>query len=152
MAETFHPGQELAHWVATEQLPLPLILRHLTWQDAVRLAFASPQLWPRVARLVTLAQPDTAAAFAGTTPDRLRIPLLTGLTREQVRAGNNWALRWACEGGHLATAQWLTATFQLTDADARDADALLMACQYGHLAVVAWLETRFGITQGEITN
>jgi hypothetical protein len=119
MAETFHPGQELVHWVTTQQLPLPLILRHLAWRDAVRLAFASPQLWPHVARLVALARPDLAAALAGTTPDRLRIPLLTGLTREQVRADSNEALREACENGHLATAKWLTERFGLTAADAR---------------------------------
>ena len=146
-----HPGDELLHWVATQQLSVPLVLRHLTWRDAVRLAVTCPQLWPHVELLVALAKPDLAAAVAPTTPDRLRIPLLTGLTAADIRVGNNWALRRACANGHLKVAQWMTATFGLTadDAQAMNNYALKWACARGHLAVAQWLTATFGLTAAD---
>ena len=111
-----HPGDELLHWVATQQLLVPLVLRHLTWREAVRLAVTCPQLWPHVERLVTLAKPDMAAALAPTTHDRLRIPLLTGLTAADARNNYNDALREACANGHLAVTEWLETTFGITQA------------------------------------
>jgi len=145
------PGKELVHWVTTHQLQIDLILRHIHWTAAVELAASSPQLWPHVERLVTLARPDRIAALVPNTPDRLRIPLLTGLTREQVRAVDNEALRWTCWRGRLAVAQWLADRFQLTAADARagNNEALRWACGDGHLATAQWLTERFGLTAAD---
>ena len=74
---------------------------------------------------------------------------------EDARADNNFALRWACRYGHLATAQWLTERFQLTAADARAEDncALQCACGHGHLATARLLATcsRFGIARVRMT-
>jgi hypothetical protein len=146
--ELWSPEKELTHWVASRQLPIEVIVRGMEWKDAVRLAACSPQTWPHVEQLVTLARPDWDAALDENTPDRLRIPLLTGLTREQVRAENNEALRRACVNGHLATAQWLTERFQLTAEDARanNNQALREACINGHLATAQWLTERFQLT------
>ena len=141
-------SQQLIHWFSTQQLHTEVILKHLTWKDAVRLAASCPQLWQEVERMVAMAKPDTVAALNNKTPDRLRIPLLTGLTRDQVRAEDNYVLRWACRRGHLAVAQWLTERFQLTADDVRvnDNEALRWACRRGHLAVAQWLTERFQLT------
>ena len=149
--ETLVPGPVLTHWVNTRQLPGDLILKHLSWKDAVRLGFSSPELWPHVERLVALARPDRVAAFADLTPNRLRIPLLTGLTAADAREYDNGALLMACGGGHLATAQWLVERFGLTAADARAQNngTLWWACHFGHLEVAQWLTERFGLTAAD---
>jgi len=141
-------GNKLVHWLATKQLPGEVILKHLNWKEALRLAASSPFLWPHVERLVALALPNRQVGLKPSTPDRLRIPLLTGVTREQVRANDNEALQEACEYGHLAVAQWLVERFQLTAADARTCnnEALRGACENGHLAVARWLTERFQLT------
>ena len=80
--------------------------------------------------------------------------------RKRRRAGNNCALRRACERGHLEVAQWLHATFALTASDARCANnaAFRKASASGHLAVAQWLHTTFELTGaderrfGETTN
>jgi len=148
--ETLVLGPVLTHWVASQQLPIIQIVRGMHWKDAVRLAASSPLLWPHVEWLVALAMPNQEAALAKATPDRLRIPLLTGLTREQARA-NNYELRWACGRGRLGMAQWLTERFQLTAADARACDnyALRAACHNGHLTTAQWLVERFGLTAAD---
>ena len=71
-----------------------------------------------------------------------------GLTADDARARDNWALRWSCEKGHLAVTQWLVETFGLTAADAR-ADcnwAMCWSCANGHLLVAQWLVSTFGLT------
>lgn len=110
-------GDKLVHWISTRQLPARVILRHLTWKEAVRLAMTCKVLWQKVEWIVALAKPNQDAALDGDTPDRLRIPLLTGLTREQVRANDNRAFRWACHDGHLNVARWLKKQFDLTRAE-----------------------------------
>ncbi len=148
----FRPGVELAHWVTSEQLPILRIATLLpSWKDAVRLAASGPRLWPHVTLLVALAPPDVGAAQDPATPERLRIPLLTGLTAADARAFHNGALRRACRYGHLAVARWLVATFALTAADARAVDnaALRSACYNDHLAVAQWLTTTFGLTAAD---
>jgi len=141
-------GPQVIHWVSTHQLPVEAILKHLTWREAVQLASTCKGLWQKVMWMVTQAPPDLEAALDPKTPDRLRIPLLTGLTAEQVRAGNNRALRMACKHGQLEVAQWLTDRFQLTADDARvwQNDAFLWAWEYGHLAMAQWLKDRFQLT------
>lgn len=129
------------------------VLWFLDWKDGVRLAASCPMLWREVERLVTLAEADPDVALHKATPDRLRIPLLTGLTAADIRTADNYALRFACFNGHLKVAQWLVKRFGLTAEDARTNDnyALRLACFNGHLGVVQWLEDRFGITKDEIT-
>ena len=63
---------------------------------------------------------------------------------QTVRDNDNFALRIACEQGHLDVAKWPTATFGLTAADARDNDnhALRRACSGGHLDVAQCLLER----------
>jgi hypothetical protein len=58
------------------------------------------------------------------------------------------ALRSSCANGHLAVAQWLTSTFNLTADDARadDNKTLRFSCWNGHLAVVQWLVSTFNLT------
>jgi hypothetical protein len=148
------PGDALIHWFTSQQLPGDLILQHLTHKDAMQLASTCTQLWSVVERLVTLTRPNIKVALAITTPDGLRIPLLTGLTLHDARAYNNAALQGACKNGHLKVAQWLTERFELTadDARAHHNRALLWACQNGHLAVVHWLEEEFGIKRAEVNN
>jgi len=141
-------GPQVIHWVSTHQLPVEAILKHLTWREAVQLASTCKGLWQKVMWMVTQAPPDLEAALDPKTPDRLRIPLLTGLTAEQVRADNNKVLRWACKHGQLEVAQWLTDRFQLTadDARAENNEALRLACKYGHLEMAQWLTDRFQLT------
>lgn len=153
--DVWAPGKELTHWIATRQLPIANVLGDLDWKDAVRLASTSPLLWKHVEQLVTLAKPDWGAALDPATPNRLRIPLLTGLTRltrEQVRANSNQVLSEVCGQGRLEVAQWLTDRFGLTAGDARANNnyALRYACASGYLDVTQWLEERFGIRQEEI--
>jgi hypothetical protein len=152
VAEQWTPAHELIHWVAIRHLAIEQIMRDMEWKDALRLAFSSPQLWPHVERLVALTKPDMRAALNEDTSDRLRIPLLTGLTPADARADNNWALRKACAGGHLAAAQWLTERFGLTAADARawHNEVLWWACRNGHLEVAQWLTERFGLTAADV--
>ena len=141
-------GQQLTHWVSTHQLPAEAILIHLTWQEAVRLASTCKGLWQEVAWMVTQAPPDLEMAMDPKTPDRLRIPLLTGLTTDDARTFDNEALRMACRYGYLEVAQWLTDRFQLTADDARANYnlALRYACRNGHLEVAQWLTDRFQLT------
>jgi len=149
--EVWTPGCELVHWIATLQLPAETIIRGLDFKDAVWLSASSPQLWPHVERLVSLAKLDRKAALADSTPDRLRIPLLTGLTWEQVRDNNNLALRMACRNGYLNMAQWLTEHFGLTPADARmwNNEALRWACRHGRLDMALWLTEHFQLTAAD---
>ena len=144
-------GQQLTHWVSTHQLPAEAILIHLTWQEAVRLASTCKGLWQEVAWMVTQAPPDLEMAMDPKTPDRLRIPLLTGLTTDDARTFNYEALREACGNGHLEVVQWLTDRFQLTSDDARaeDNEALRMACYYGYLEVAQWLTDQFQLTAAD---
>jgi hypothetical protein len=125
--DVWAPGKELTHWIATRQLPIANVLGDLDW----------------------------GAALDPATPNRLRIPLLTGLTRltrEQVRANSNQVLSEVCGQGRLEVAQWLTDRFGLTAGDARANNnyALRYACASGYLDVTQWLEERFGIRQEEI--
>jgi ankyrin repeat protein len=101
-----------------------------------------------VEQLVTLALPNKEVALGETIPDRLRIPLLTGLTTDDARANSNCALKWVCRNGHLEVAQWLTERFWLTvdDARANNNDALRWACENEHLGVAQWLTERFWLT------
>lgn len=69
------------------------------------------------------------------------------LTADDARAQDNYALRWACEHGHLHVARWLYKTFRLTadDACAHYNYALNEAIYNDHKCVVQWLCTTFGI-------
>ena len=138
----------MIHWVRSQQLSAEAVLKHLSWKEVVQLASTCKGLWQEVAWMVAQTKPDLEAALDPKTPDRLRIPLLTGLTAEQVRADNNQALRWACMNGHLAVAQWLTDRFQLTtdDARAQNNGAFRGACGHGHLEMAQWLTDRFQLT------
>ena len=53
-----------------------------------------------------------------------------GLTADDARADNNYALQGACGNGRLEVAQWLTERFGLTAADAR-ADNDNLALRWG---------------------
>jgi hypothetical protein len=144
-------GDLLLHWISTHQLPVETILKHITWQEAVQLASTCKVLRQEVAWMVTLTPPDREAALDPKTPDRLRIPLLTGLTSDDARAYNNEALRVACKHGHLEVAQWLTDRFQLTADDARayNNEALRVACKHGYLEVAQWLTDWFQLTTAD---
>jgi len=146
------PGLELVHWVNTQQLPIIRIFKYLKWKEAVRLAATSPQLWPHVERLVTLARPNQNQALAADTPDRLRIPLLTGLTHTQVAEHNYRVFREAYIYGYFATAQWLEEQFQLTGENAQvPAKCVLpLVCRDYHLAAAQWLTERFQLTAEEV--
>ena len=148
---TLHHGDTLVHWFTSQQLPGDLILQHLTYKDAMQLAATCTQLWSVVERLVMLSRPNMKVALGDTTPDWLRIPLLTGLTVDDARTHDNWALQWACHNGHLVVAQWLTERFKLTVDDARANNnwALRWACQHGHLEVAQWLTERFELTAAD---
>jgi len=141
-------GDELVHWITSEQLPRDVILQHLNYIDALQLASTCTQLWSVVGRLVMLARANKKLALGKTTPDWLRIPLLTGLTKVNARANDNDALTWACLHGHLVMAHWLTKRFGLTADDARayNNGALRWASENGHLAVAQWLTERFKLT------
>jgi hypothetical protein len=69
-------------------------------------------------------------------------------TAEDARSRRNSALRTACIGNHLETAQWLTMHFGLTPEDARSEDnnALQWACKLDHLSVAQWLVDYFELT------
>jgi hypothetical protein len=63
--------------------------------------------------------------------------ILSGLTIDDARAQNNFALRWACRCGHLAVVdRLLELGLTLEDARAHDNYALCEACTKGHLEVV----------------
>lgn len=81
--------QTLIHFVENRQLPGDQVLGCLEWKDAVRLAASCSLLWPHVERMVAKAKPDKEVAFHISTPDKLRIPMLTGLTSADIRMDNN---------------------------------------------------------------
>jgi len=72
-----------------------------------------------------------------------------GLTQEDARSDNNYALQWSCINGHLEVAQWLTKTFNLTQEDVKSDDnlTLRLSCQNGHLEVARWLVQHFDLIQ-----
>jgi len=71
-----------------------------------------------------------------------------GLTAEDARSVDNYALRWSCVYGHLQITQWFVEYFGLTTEDARSInnDALQWSCKNGHLHVAQWLVEYFGLT------
>lgn len=75
-----------------------------------------------------------------------------GLTSEDVRADDNYVLRFACAIGHLELAQWVSVHFGLTAADARanHNTALRQACAYGHVGTAKWLTAHFGLTAKDV--
>ena len=86
--------------------------------------------------------------------NRARFPedFMFQLTREEAVACSNWALRWSCQNGHLAVAQWLTDRFRLTreDAVAHNNSILRGSCEKGHLAIAQWLTDRFQLTRDDV--
>jgi hypothetical protein len=58
----------------------------------------------------------------------------------------------SCWGGHLAVAQWLVDTFQLTADDARVGNNSLFrwSCRQGQLAMAQWLVATFDITGDDV--
>jgi hypothetical protein len=65
-----------------------------------------------------------------------------------------WYFESACTEGHLAVAQWLHATFQLTRKNTTidNNDAFRSACVNGHLAVAQWLYATFQLTREDATS
>ena len=70
-----------------------------------------------------------------------------GLTADDSRADDNYALRLAAEYGHVDVLKWLHETFGLTDVDARADDnyALRYAAENVHLDVLV-LHDSFKLT------
>lgn len=69
------------------------------------------------------------------------------ITTGDVRYEDCDALKWACLGGRLGVAQWLTDRFGLTIEDARSQRGILaIASAGGHTDVVKWAVGRFGLT------
>jgi len=71
-----------------------------------------------------------------------------GLTSDDARAEDNWALRFAAYNGHVDALKCLADLFGLTAADARamDNEALRMAVHYGRVDAVEYLVDRVGLT------
>jgi hypothetical protein len=74
-----------------------------------------------------------------------------GLTAEDIREANNYALYKACANGHLELAKWLADKYELTTQDVRVChnDMLRQACENGHLLVALWLVVDFGLTAAD---
>merc|ERR1711991_127836 len=72
-----------------------------------------------------------------------------GLTAEDARAENNFALRESCQNGHLSVVKYLKEEFGLTkeDAQADDNYALRESGGFGHFAVIKYLKENFGLTR-----
>ena len=75
-----------------------------------------------------------------------------GITAEDCRADNNYALRWAAMNGHVAVLEWLhkciPGGFTAKDCRTYDNFVLRMAAYYGHVGVLKWLDKRIpgGVT------
>lgn len=71
-----------------------------------------------------------------------------GLTAEDIRSNNNFALRQAARNGHVNILRFLKDEFGLTAEDARDDnnDAIELASQNGHVDVLRFLKEEFGLT------
>jgi hypothetical protein len=72
-------------------------------------------------------------------------------TAHEARLGKNWALRYACAGGHLAVVIFLVERFKLNVKDIRtnDNQAFRWACGEGHYHVAVWIVNRFGLTDDD---
>jgi hypothetical protein len=107
--------------------PLPCVARWLVEHFGVT-------AWPRAGALmcVNLCFSKDMAAWLTTA---------FGLTADDARHDDNWALRYACYNGRLDAAKWLAETFSLgaDDARARNSMALRFACGWGHLSIAQWL-------------
>ena len=76
------------------------------------------------------------------------------LTRFDVRAWMNNALRVACLNGHLDIVRWLIKHFALTQDDVHcmQHQALLSACANGHLHVAQWLTRQYYLEPMKLNN
>ena len=72
-------------------------------------------------------------------------------TIEDVRAGENEALRFAAKYGHVEVLRFLTDKFQLTieDVKALDNEALRLATENGHVEVLRFLTDKFELTNAD---
>ena len=70
---------------------------------------------------------------------------------EDVRFLDNWALRYACDNGHLNVVTYLHREIGLTVDDLRSDDnyALYTACKYDHLDIVEYLQDNFELEEKE---
>ena len=66
-----------------------------------------------------------------------------------IRENDNYALRFACDNGHLETFKYLVEKFNLTIEDVRTYDnyALRWVCGNGHLETVKYIVNKFDIKQ-----
>ena len=71
-----------------------------------------------------------------------------GLTTDDARNQDNYALRWACANGHLKIVRYLKKEFGLTAKDVRAGDnyALRWSCRNNHLSIVKYLKEKFSLT------
>lgn len=76
-----------------------------------------------------------------------------GVTAQEARSINNYALHRSCQHGHLHVARWLHVTFGLTPEDAKEDKnaAIRWACGDGQLEAAKWLCATFSLTQGDVT-
>lgn len=77
-----------------------------------------------------------------------RLASVYGVTADDARADDCYALRRACETGRRDVAEWLTETYRLDATDARSQDryCLRAACRCGSLETAQWLTTRFALS------
>ncbi len=118
-----------------------------TWREILDIR---QQCWADMPR-ETIISRFQAGASKGQEKSLRWLAKRFGLTADDVRASDNYALRYSCAKGHLEVAKWLVATFDLTaaDASANSNYALRYSCANGHLSVVKWLVGTFSLMVGD---
>jgi len=143
------PGKEVVYWILGRQLIGDLLLEHLDWKDVVRLAAASPALWPRVEQMVEVAYkhclPNPDALCQSGIPSRLKISMMTSTEVEHLNEYMQVFTKCAEDGDHK-TAEWMADHFQITGNFVKDFHMnhiLCKVCGSGNLPMAQWFADRF---------
>jgi hypothetical protein len=141
----------LVRWCASQQLVALLILAQLRWKDAVRLASTCRELRKNLQWIVSQTPFDfETAVLHYSTPDILRIPIITGITPEKIRESYAYSFRTSCSRGRLSVAKWMDEKFELCSKNFFEDETkikilfetFLRTCDNGNFDTAQWLSEK----------
>lgn len=147
-------GDLLVHMLTSHHLAGANILRFLDGKDTVRLMNTCSATRNVCLEILSAQPPLIDLAMEETTPDRYRIPLLTGITQKDV--ADESLLSWACEYGYLSVAKWLTDNFdidrnylsyEIAEGTIENLATLWLTAKCGHFDTVKWIVSKFELTR-----